>query len=59
VDGASFFLSRMTIIPSRGRGMARWRKRLFVGLARNAADASDYFKLPQDSVVSMGSHVEL
>jgi KUP system potassium uptake protein len=59
VDGASFFLSRMTVIPSRGKGMARWRKRLFVALARNAADASDYFKLPQDSVVSMGSHVEL
>jgi KUP system potassium uptake protein len=59
VDNASFFLSRMTIIPGRAKGMARWRKRMFVTLARNAADASDYFKLPQDSVVSMGSHVEL
>jgi KUP system potassium uptake protein len=59
VDGASFFLSRMTIIPSRAKGLVRWRKRLFVALARNAADASDYFRLPQDAVVSMGSHVEL
>jgi KUP system potassium uptake protein len=59
VDNASFFLSRMTIIPGRAKGMMRWRKRMFVTLARNAADASDYFKLPQDAVVSMGSHVEL
>jgi KUP system potassium uptake protein len=59
VDGASFFLSRMTIIPGPRHGMLKWRKRLFVTLARNAADASDYFRLPRDSVVSMGSHVEL
>jgi KUP system potassium uptake protein len=59
VDNASFFLSRMTIIPGKRRGMARWRKRLFVAMARNAADATDYFGLPQDSVVSMGSHIEL
>jgi KUP system potassium uptake protein len=59
VDEASFFLSRMTIIPGPRHGMMPWRKRLFVTLARNAADASDYFRLPHDSVVSMGSHVEL
>jgi KUP system potassium uptake protein len=59
VDNASFFLSRMTIIPGPRHGMVRWRKRLFVAMARNAADATDYFALPHDSVVSMGSHVEL
>ncbi|MGI8622008.1 MAG: potassium transporter Kup [Solirubrobacteraceae bacterium] len=59
VEGASFFLSRMTIVPTRDKGMARWRKRLFVGMARNASDATEYFALPVDSVVTMGSHIEL
>jgi KUP system potassium uptake protein len=59
VENASFFLSRMTIVPGKRHGMARWRKRLFIVLARNASDATDYFALPHDSVVSMGSHIEL
>jgi len=59
VEGASFFLSHMTIIPTPAKGMARWRKRLFVGMARNAANASEYFQLPVDNVVVVGSHIEL
>ncbi len=59
LDNASFFLSRMRVVPGSRHGMMRWRKRLFVAMSRNAADATEYFGLPQDNVVSMGSHVEL
>ena len=39
--------------------MRRWRKRLFVAMARNAASPVDYFKLPRDRTVSVGSQIEL
>jgi KUP system potassium uptake protein len=55
----SYFISRITITPTRAPGMARWRKRLFIGLARNAANPVAYFGLPDDRTVVMGSHVEL
>ena len=56
---ASYFISRITIVPTGAPGMARWRKRLFVMLARNAANPVEYFGLPDDGTVVMGSHVEL
>jgi KUP system potassium uptake protein len=59
VDHASYFLSQMTIVPSGDRSMARWRKRLFTTMARNAANAADYFQLPWDRVVTTGSQIEL
>ena len=59
VDGASYFLSRMTIVPSTAPGMAHWRKRLFTVMARNAASAAGYFALPIDRVVTTGSQIEL
>jgi KUP system potassium uptake protein len=59
VDEATFFLSRMRVIPGERHGMLRWRKRLFIFMSRNASDATEYFRLPQDSVVSVGSHVEV
>ena len=37
----------------------RWRKRLFIGLAHNAANPAAYFMLPDDRTVVMGSHIEL
>jgi KUP system potassium uptake protein len=55
----SYFISRITIIPTKAPGMARWRKRLFVALARNAANPVAYFGLPDDRTVVMGSHVEV
>jgi KUP system potassium uptake protein len=58
-DEASWFLSRMTIEEGRQRGMAGWRKRLFVGLAHNAATPAARFGLPVDRTVVMGSRVEL
>ncbi len=57
---ASYFISRGALRPQPGnRGMARWRKKLFVGLAHNAADPAARFGLPAQRTVTMGSDVEL
>src|SRR3954447_1045722 len=58
-DTASFFLSRASLRHTNAPGMPRWRKRLFVAMAQNAANPADYFGLPQDRTVVMGSHVDL
>ena len=58
-DEASYFLSRMTVERGNTPGMNRWRKRLFVGLAHNAASPAADFHLPVDRTVIMGSRVEL
>jgi KUP system potassium uptake protein len=55
----SYFLSRITIRPTDAPGMSRWRKKLFVGLARNAASPAEYFSLPIDRTVTMGSTIPL
>jgi KUP system potassium uptake protein len=55
----SYFISRITIIPTNAPGMARWRKKLFVVMTRNVANPVAYFGLPDDRTVVMGSHVEL
>ncbi|MCW2576705.1 MAG: kup, partial [Modestobacter sp.] len=57
--GPSFFLSRGPIRRTRAPGMARWRKVLFLALARNAADPTAYFALPVDRTVTMGSAVDV
>jgi KUP system potassium uptake protein len=56
-DTASYFLSRMTLVPTDAPGMARWRKRLFVAIARNAANPVIYYALPDDRTIVMGSQV--
>jgi KUP system potassium uptake protein len=58
-ETASYFLSRMTIELGNQPGLHQWRKRLFIGLAHNAATPSAYFKLPLDRTVVMGSRIEL
>ena len=55
----TFFLSRETIIASDRRGLARWRKRLFSLMARNAQPANAYFRLPPNRVVELGLQVEI
>lgn len=55
----TFFLSRETIIPSERRGLARWRKRLFALMARNAQPANAYFQLPPNRVVELGLQIEI
>ncbi len=54
---ATYFLSQIAIAPERTAGMAHWRKRLFVIMARNAANPADYFHLPAERVVTLGSRI--
>ena len=55
----TYFLGRETVIVTRTAGMAMWRERLFVLMARNAIRATAFFKLPPDSVVELGVQVEI
>ena len=55
----SFFLSRRTLLPRRGRGLGRLQDLLFVFLARNAVRAADYFHIPPSRVVELGAQVTL
>jgi KUP system potassium uptake protein len=59
VDGASYFVSRATIVRSDRPGMRSWRKRLFIAMARNAANPAARFCLPDERTVTMGSRIEL
>jgi KUP system potassium uptake protein len=59
VDGASYFLSRITIVPTDAPGMRPWRKRLFIAMSGISGDTSEYFGLPDDRTVTMGSLIEL
>jgi KUP system potassium uptake protein len=58
-DEPTWFLSRMTIVPTHTPGMSWWRKKLFLGLARHAASPVAEFGLPWDRTVVMGSQVRL
>ena len=55
----SYFLSRISIVATNEPGMARWRKKLFIAIARNAASPVPYFHLPDDRTIVMAGHVEL
>ena len=55
----SFFLARQTIIPSKIPGMALWREVLFSWMSRNAQEASDYFRIPPNRVVELGTQIEI
>ena len=56
----SYFLSREKIVPGAAeRGMAPWRDRLFAAMARNAGTISDFFEIPTNRVVELGTRVEI
>ena len=55
----SFFLSRDTVVPTLGEGMAPWREKLFAQMHHNASSAADFLNLPNNSVVEMGSKIEI
>jgi KUP system potassium uptake protein len=59
LDDVTYFLGRETIIVTRHPGMAVWRERLFVLMARNAVRATAYFRLPTERVVELGVQVEM
>ena len=55
----SFFLSRDTVVPVLGEGMAPWREKLFAQMHHNASSAADFLNLPNNSVVELGSKIEI
>jgi KUP system potassium uptake protein len=59
LDDITYFLGRETLIVTERPGMARWRERLFVVIARNAVRATTFFRLPPERVVELGVQVEL
>jgi KUP system potassium uptake protein len=56
---ASYFLSTVDLRPGRSPQMSRWQRRLFLGTARLTADAAEYFGLPRERTVIMGSRIEI
>jgi KUP system potassium uptake protein len=58
-DDLIYFLGRETIIVTRKKGMAIWREKLFVLMARNAIRATAFFRLPPERVVELGVQVEM
>jgi KUP system potassium uptake protein len=59
VEDAIYFLGRDDIVVGSPRGMARWRKKLFVFLARNSEYAASSFKIPPSRVMEVGGQVEI
>ena len=59
VEGASYFLSKIELRMGTAPNMARWRKHLFIATSYIAADAADYFGLPPDRTLVMGSRIEV
>ena len=59
IMSTSFFLSRRALKRAIRSGMPRWQDRLFISLARSANDATDYFQIPTDRVVEVGTQVTI
>ncbi|TFV93889.1 potassium transporter Kup [Oxalobacteraceae bacterium OM1] len=55
----SFFVARQNVIPRVGSGMALWRESLFAAMSRNARDAADFFRIPANRVIELGTQVEI
>ncbi|APO72764.1 potassium transporter protein Kup 2 (plasmid) [Rhizobium gallicum] len=59
IMSTTFFLSRRTILPSEKGGMPLWQDRVFIALAHNASNATEYFRLPTGRVVELGIQVTI
>lgn len=59
VMDTSFFLARETVVPSKVPGMPIWREHIFAWMFRNAMRATDYFRIPPNRVVELGTQVEI
>ena len=55
----SYFVSRETVIPTKGAGMAHWREQLFAAMTRNSGSAVEFFKLPNNGVIELGTRVQI
>ncbi len=59
IHDTSFFLGRVTLVPALKPLIPPWRRRLYFALARNAASAPDFFRIPTDRVVEVGAQIAL
>ncbi|PWT91356.1 MAG: potassium transporter Kup [Proteobacteria bacterium] len=59
IMSTSFFLSRRALKPAAHSDMPRWQDRLFIGLAKSASDATDFFQIPTGRVVEVGTQVAI
>jgi KUP system potassium uptake protein len=55
----SYFLSRETVVPTRGTGMAHWREVMFAAMSRNAGSVVSFFRLPDNCVIELGTRVQI
>ncbi len=55
----SYFLSRETVVPTQGAGMVNWREGLFALMSRNAGNVADFFRLPNNCVIELGTRVQI
>jgi KUP system potassium uptake protein len=55
----SYFLSREIVVPTRGTGMAHWRELLFALMSRNSRSVVDFFHLPNNCVIELGTRVQI
>jgi KUP system potassium uptake protein len=55
----SFFVSRERLVHTVGDGMAPWREKLFISMQRNTSSVSDFFQIPTNRVVEMGTQIEI
>tara|TARA_R110001599_G_scaffold64023_5_gene179735 strand:+ start:38828 stop:40705 length:1878 start_codon:yes stop_codon:yes gene_type:complete len=55
----SFFIARQTVVANPTRGMALWREHIFVAMSRHARGASDYYQIPSNRVIELGTKIEI
>jgi KUP system potassium uptake protein len=55
----TYFLSRETVVPTPGSGMAFWREKMFATMSRNAGGVAEFFRLPDNAVVELGTRVQI
>ncbi len=55
----TYFLSRETVVPTPGGGMLHWREKLFAAMSRNAGGIPEFFRLPDNAVVELGTRVQI
>ena len=55
----SYFLSREIVVPTKGKGMAHWREAMFAVMSRNAGSVVEFFKLPDNCVIELGTRVQI
>ena len=56
---SSYFLSREIVVPTKGTGMAHWREILFAVMSRNSGSVVDFFRLPNNCVIELGTRVQI